>query len=253
MPDVPPGLPIPDAKKLVYVPAWSRKVAIFGLLSLLATSIFVAVYILVCKGDVGGLIFSLSIAQTTATGLVLLLILLFSTRDENMNDLIRRSDEFVTIHVLRELGKITVPHLGISRFDVIDAGKKDIFGHLFVLKSEQLTFKVWIGLNVHRVFAIYFVKSDGSKEFPEKMKSIYGFTFGGAQKVGFVPTYEPFLFQGEPFLSIWLAAPTEKDLLTNPVEKLFWAQDIAMMTESFIRTSLRSGVELQTAVDPGPL
>lgn len=253
MPDGTPGLPIPDAKKLVYVPAWSRRVAIFGLLSLLVTSIVVAIYTLIHTGEVDGLIFSLSVAQTTATGLVLLLILLFSTRDENMNDLIRRSDEFITVHVARALGRISVPHLGISRFKIVDGGKKDIFGHLFQLVSPKLTFKVWVGLYVHRVFIIYFVKSDGSEDFVDKIRELYQFTFGGAQKVGFDASYEVFEVQGESFLSIWLTAPTEKDLLTNPMEKLFWAQDVAMMTESFIRTSVRGGVEVQTIVDPAPL
>ena len=34
------------------------------------------------------------------------------------------------------------------------------------------------------------------------------------------------------------------DASTNPLQKLFWSQDVAMMTESFIRTALRNGLNL---------
>ena len=46
---------------------------------------------------------------------------------------------------------------------------------------------------------------------------------------------------------------TEPDLLTNPLQKLFWSQDVAMMTESFIRTALRNGLNLTTRCRPAPL
>lgn len=58
---------------------------------------------------------------------------------------------------------------------------------------------------------------------------------------------------GEPIASIWLTAPAEKGLLTNPTEKLFWAQDIAMMTGSFLRAALRNGIELRTDAKAAPL
>ena len=40
---------------------------------------------------------------------------------------------------------------------------------------------------------------------------------------------------------------------TNPLQKLFWSQDVAMMTESFIRTALRNGLNLTTRCKPAPL
>ena len=42
-------------------------------------------------------------------------------------------------------------------------------------------------------------------------------------------------------------------LLTNPLQKLFWSQDVAMMTESFMRTALRNGLNLTTRCKPAPL
>ena len=42
-------------------------------------------------------------------------------------------------------------------------------------------------------------------------------------------------------------------LLTNPLQKLFWSQDVAMMTESFIRTALRNGLNLARRCKPAPL
>ena len=40
---------------------------------------------------------------------------------------------------------------------------------------------------------------------------------------------------------------------SSPLQKLFWSQDVAMMTESFIRTALRNGLNLTTRCRPAPL
>ncbi|MNF02627.1 hypothetical protein D3C80_2018050 [compost metagenome] len=43
------------------------------------------------------------------------------------------------------------------------------------------------------------------------------------------------------------------DLLNSPDKKLFIIQDIAMMTQSFIRTAERHSVNIFTVADPAPL
>ena len=247
-----------DSRMLLYLPNWARRLAVLSLVLLLTAAILWGVYLLQHQQDVGDagvelFIWTLSIVQTSAIGLVFVLILFYSRRDANMGTLMRHSDEFLKRHMKQALARISVPSLGISSFTVRDGGAKDVFGHLFVLESAALNVRIWIGLNVHRLFVIYFISRDGSQNFTARAQEIFKFTFGGAERVGFVPHYEEAEVDGEPILSIWLTASTASDLLTNPSEKLFWSQDIAMMTESFIRTALRNRLNLMTVGNPAPL
>jgi hypothetical protein len=45
----------------------------------------------------------------------------------------------------------------------------------------------------------------------------------------------------------------DQAILGNPAEQLFWMQDVAMMTQSVIRTAVREGINLYTTTEPGPL
>lgn len=65
---------------------------------------------------------------------------------------------------------------------------------------------------------------------------------------------------GERIISIWRIWPTIQDSshlsrerLSKPEKKPFIIQDIAMMTQSFIRTAERNAVGILTRCDPGPL
>lgn len=244
-----------DSRMLLYVPSWARRLAIGALGLMLALSVSMCVYVLFFRPALGQevLIFGLSILQTSAAGLAFVMVLFYSRRDANMGTLIAHSDEFLKKHVRSALEKVSVPALGIDRFEVVDAGAKDVFGHLFIMKAKEVTFPLWIGLNVHRLFVIYYLGRDVDEDFAGRARKIFQFTFGGAMQAGFKANFEEATVNGEPLLSIWLTVETEPDLLTNPLHKLFWSQDIAMMTESFIRTALRNGLKLNTRNPPAPL
>jgi hypothetical protein len=245
---------VTDSRLLIYLPNWAKWVSVIALLSLFCLS-FVSCINVLFFGHRGAefIVFLASIAQSSAAALVFLIILLYSRRDANIGTLIVQSDEFLRKHVRDALSKISVPTLGVFGFHVTDGGAKDIFGHLFILEADNLKFHMWVGLNVRRLFVIYFLERPEEAGYSERVAQIFRFTFGGAEAVGFKAHYEDALVDGEPVLSIWLTTATEPDLLTNPTEKLFWAQDIAMMTESFIRTALRNGLKIHTNCYPGPL
>lgn len=244
-----------DSRLLLYVPGWARALAIGALLLLLVLAAGTCTYVLLFRSgpDNEVLLFSLSILQTAAAGLAISLVLFYSRRDANMATLVHQSDEFLKKHIRAALEKISVPSLGIDRFAIEDAGAKDVFGHVFVMRAKGLAVPLWIGLNVHRLFVIYYLPREGQEDFAERAKEIFKFTFGGAMQAGFKANYEEATVNGEPVLSIWLSVEAEHDLLTNPLQKLFWSQDIAMMTESFIRTALRNNLKLATRNLPAPL
>jgi hypothetical protein len=245
-----------DSRMLLYVPGWARRLAIVVLVLLFALSVVLCVYVVFGERELGieVLLVGLSILQTSAAGIAFVIVLFYSRRDANMSTLVEQSDEFLQKHVRQALQKVSVPALSIERFKVLDGGSKDVFGHLFVMEGGTLRIPVWVGLNVHRLFVIYYVARDPAEtDFAARVKDIFAFTFGGAMETGFKANFEPAVVDGEAILSIWLHVRTEHDLLTNPLQKLFWSQDVAMMTESFIRTALRSGLNLTTRCKPAPL
>ncbi len=132
-------------------------------------------------------------------------------------------------------------------------GKRDIFGRLFALQHSDYIFQLWVGLNVNRVFVIYFVPLVNGLTL-DRAKEIFAFTFGGAEKLGYHVNYEIAKLDTQDLLSIWLNVETADDLVSNPQDKLFWAQDVAMMTQSFLRTAHRNSISLHLAgTSPGPL
>ena len=245
-----------DSRLLLYIPDWARRMSIAALLLLFALSAFFCAYLLINRTDGEGpdlLVFVLSVVQASAAGLVFVLILFYSRRDANIDTLVAHSDEFLKKHMRKALERVSVPDLRIERFAVRDGGAKDVFGHLFIMEAGELRVPVWIGLNVHRLFVIYYLAREERADFTARVQEIFRFTFGGAMQAGFTANCEEAVVSGEPVLSIWLCADTHRDLLTNPSEKLFWSQDVAMMTESFVRTALRNGLNLRTRCNPAPL
>lgn len=243
-----------DAKRIVYLPRWARILTLLLSVMALLTSLGISIRLAFTAEHSEFILLSMSVAQISLGGMLFVVSLFFSARDESISLLQKRSDEFLRVQVPQALARISVPESGIARFTVESEGQNDIFGIRFHLKSGDFRFPIWIGLNVRRIFAIYFVNMDGKPPaYVDEIKRIFAFTFGGAELINFKSHYETAVVDGEHILSIWLTAPTVPDLLTNPNEKLFWAQDVAMMTESFLRTAIRNGVPLETRTKPRPL
>lgn len=134
----------------------------------------------------------------------------------------------------------------------------NIFGANYTLKTSSVEMKMWVGVNVDRVFVIYFVKDSSAKRSEE----VYKFTFGGAESIGYNIHYEPVIHPKtkENITSIWCTWPKIQNsqdlgtgLLSNPSKKLFIIQDIAMMTQSFIRASERSHIDICSIANPEPM
>ncbi len=207
------------------------------------------------------IVFFLSVSQSAGLILIFFLVVTFSRRDANVEQLHVLADEFLRKYVPRSLSRASIPALNITNFTVKDEGEKDIFGRLLRMTSGDYKFEMWVGLNVSRIFVIYFVPLQNGLESgqnsgltKERAQKIFEFTFGGAQKVGFSSNFEEAVVNGQDILSIWLTVETSGELLTTPQDKLFWAQDIAMMTESFLRTANRNHIDLRlNGISPGPL
>jgi hypothetical protein len=73
--------------------------------------------------------------------------------------------------------------------------------------------------------------------------------------LGYDIYYEQSEVEGERFVSIWTTVSADDDMIVDPKRKLFWAQDVAMMTQSFLRTALRRSdvIDVSLPFDPRPL
>lgn len=241
-----------DARQYTYLPGWAKGTVLGAAAALLALAIAMIWRTLASGAPDDHIVFYLSLAQTAMLVLIFGVILLYSTRDANAVGLQRLGDGFLRGYVADALARVSLPAAGVEGFRVVDRGRKDIFGRVLQMEAGDLSFRLWVGLNVSRIFVIYFVPlADGLTE--ARLREAFRFTFGGAEKIGFQVNFEKAEVKGVPVMSIWANVAAGGDLLYSPREKLFWAQDIAMMTESFLRTAHRNGIALAGAPEPGPL
>ncbi len=241
-----------DSKQIVYLPLWVKLIAIMLLAGGLAVGTFVSLSFIGVPDRTDWILLALSGTQFAATGLMFAIIIFFGERDSSVKDLMGRSDDFLAIHVRNALASVSLSNGHVVRCEVGD--RRDIFGRHFVLTSDDVTMRLWVGINVRRIFVIYFVRDMSAEtDYIARLKDCFKFTLGGAEQVGFKAHYERASVQGEPIVSIWLSAEMQPHTLTDPAEKLFWAQDVAMMSESFLRTAIRNNIRFDTEAPPAPL
>lgn len=260
-----------DARHYTYLPTWAKG-AVLAAATLLLLLAAVMIYRNLGRDEAGDdILFYLSLAQTGALALIFAVILLFSTRDANVRDLRRLADQFLSNYVADALQRVSVPALGIDSFQVRDLGSKDIYGRVLEMHSGTFACRLWVGHNVKRLAVIYCVPldyraaaadagpgaakaaEDAEAAAVEKVRRAFAHTFMGADDADYGVSFEKATVDGKPFMSIWASAKTSAELLYNPREKLYWAQDIAMMTESFLRSAHRAGISLADCPEPGPL
>lgn len=243
-----------DSKQILFLPPAARILTLVVTLIVLGAALAVALSMIGDAARSEWILIAMSLAQLALAAFLFVIVAFFSASDENISHLLKRTDEFLTHQVKDALARVTAPGFGLSKLDVESLGQSDIFGRSFKLSQGEFSYHIWVGLNVHRIFVIYYVGAgDRGEAHVDTLKQVFRFTFGGAEAVNFKSHYEYAVVDGEPIVSIWLTAPADKHLLTDPNEKLFWAQDIAMMTESFLRTALRNNVDLKTKAIAAPL
>jgi len=203
------------------------------------------------------ILLSMSVVQITLAGIAGAFILFFSEREVGTDVLQKKTDYFLTELLPVVLAKVSPSydqrHIG-SR--VTKLGRSDIFGAAYELSCGTQKMKLWLGLNVSRIIVIYWIEANTGDDLKQTIADIqktFFFTFEGAKKVGYSTNFEPATSPAnKPIVSIWSNIMLEQNLLLQPSDRLFWMQDIAMMTESFWRTAIRNKVQLSLE-EPSPL
>jgi hypothetical protein len=246
-----------DSKSIVYLPRWMKVLALPFFFGLIALSAYVCIAFIGIPDRTDWILIALSVTQLSITAFIITLVLIFGERDANLAMLTEKTHKLLQEQLPAVLRKIedSQGHKAKVSHSTIN----NIFGTNYLLETPTISVKLWICLNVDRVIICYFI----NRTLPtEQIRQIFRYTFGGAESVGYKVNFEEASIKatGEDILSIWCTWPAIQDssnlateLLSNPEKKLFIIQDIAMMTQSFIRTAERNELETVTRADPGPL
>jgi hypothetical protein len=249
-----------DSKQFAYLPYWGKQAVLVSFFFLAAVSGALVVYSLIT--DQGGeyLVLFISICQTAIFGLVFSFFIMLSRQDNNRKLLIQSQNIFYDPYLKESLSDVSIPALGIEGFDVTST-PRDIFGRDITMKAKHstisefknATFRIWVGLNVHKFIVIYFVPKKNGLTL-EKIREIFKHSFSGLEDAGYNLNFEEAKIDEEELVSIWHSVKADKDFLMDPGQKLYWAQDIAMGTESFLRTAVRAGIPIfNVKASPAPL
>lgn len=200
---------------------------------------------------------ALAAAQLTATGLVVAFVLFFSEREMSTKLLRAKTDIFLESDLVTSLSDITIKDgRGVKPIDISILNKDDgidRFGRVYTLSSDKNRLRMWVGLNVNRVLILYFVKLADDKSL-EQIGEDFMIAFSGAKSVGYNVDYLSAEFPGENIVCIRASCLLgDESFLSKPTAKLYWANDIALMTQSMMRTALRNEIDVYTETMPHPI
>ncbi len=242
---------------IVHLPRWLRWGLLF-VLALLVVGFSVSIFIGVGRPDFANwLPPSVSIVQIALTALAYIVLLFFTESSQGVDALQRQSDKVLTRLLPDCLGRIS-DHQG-AQVAVQVGEPSGVVGRAYDLVSANARVRMWVGLNVHRVIVAYFCElpyPEDEARSVERLQSAFAPTIAGARAVGYgQPTIQLEQIGGHRFASLWLTwnLDSRDDFLTHTPSQLFFAQDVALMTQSFLRTGQRHGIVLATPFEPMPL
>lgn len=248
-----------DSKGLIYVPKTIRVIALIILGIALALGVVGTFYFLAIDDPASPkftdwALLGMSLVHLTLSGLAVALVLFYSEREMDTKALHAKLEECLDKHLPASLARVSPSYHARDRgAHVKRLGHSDIFGAGYELTSGSHVLKLWVGLNVSRLFVIFWLDAVGESSEIEELQRRFAFTFGGAEKVGYHTFFEHAQVSDErSVISIWSTVETGKNLLAQPADRLFWIQDVAMMVESFWRTAIRHGLATSQQ-DPSPL
>lgn len=242
---------------VVYLPRWLRWALLLSLAALVIGFSVVFFFGINRPGFKDWLPASVSVVQIALTALAYVLLVFFTESGQNPAALQRRTQHVLTGLLPQTLARITDVE---GEPVVVEVGQPSgVIGRDYTLRSSHAELRMWLGLNVHRVIVIVFCERPPELDdtsFVKRLQESFHDTIKGAMAIGYdEPHFQVENIDGHDFASIWLTwdVGTEQDFLTHSPSQLFFAQDIAMMVQSFLRTAQRRKLRLSTPITPMPL
>lgn len=211
---------------------------------------------------------AVSVVQISLAALAYVTLLFFTESAQSAETLRHTSDHILARLIPESLARIT-DHRGRS-FHVEVEPPSGVVGRAYRLATDAVEMRFWIGLNVSRaILCIFIAPKLGVEEnaFKVEVQRVFATTLNGAKSVGYSdPSLEfeniPADDGNERVLTLWLSwdllqqtgegGAHREDFLTDAPMQLFFAQDVALMVQSFVRASERHGIHLTTRLSPTP-
>jgi len=236
-----------DSRYLVHLPMLAKLAAAVGLLGLPGVFLWLVFAHIGREGYSDWVMVAMSVVQIALTAIAVLAVVAFGRTDLSVREYQQRTRHFLLEFLPAELGRISAPDGGALRVRSVE-GIIDIFGARYVLSdASRDVARVWIGLNVDRLIVIYFVDIEDQA----RVQDAFAESLAGAQDVDYD---EPHYQAVDGYTSVWITKRKGlENLLVSPQKQLFLAQDVAMMTQSMVRSAARAGLSLVASKAPGPI
>ncbi len=250
-----------DSRGFIHVPRRVRITVLVILASTLVLAIAVTAYYVKLDNPADPkfsdwILIGMSLVQLALTGFAAALLLFYTEKEVGTAELLKKTDHFLDVSVPETLAKASPSYASrLEGCTVVKLGRSDIFGAAYKLSQGANTLNVWIGVNVSRLIVIYWFDDFAIEKqlLADRLKNVFQFTFGGAEKVGFSTFFESAAVKPDKhIISVWSSIKLQHNLLLEPSERLFWLQDITMMTESLWRTAIRENIAFSSET-PSPL
>lgn len=248
-----------ESSKL-HAPSWVKIISLLLLVAAFLLSGWVVVnYIDTGRHD--WVLVAISLAQIAITGIVFLMVYFFSERDYSVQSLRKMSEKFIAVEVKGSLERIEL-QFDANRNPIVEVseGWCGILGKNIKIHLDDYVAYLWIGINVNKIWCIYSFQDfqDGTDKSGEKLREKLRTSIEGSEQTGYnvnITYVEPDEECGNGAYSLW-ATVTDKEhpyMLSSAHRRLFYANDIAMMTHSILNTAYRENINPCEHHRPKPL
>jgi len=193
------------------------------------------------------LLTAIALAQVSSSGLVFVLVVFYSRKELGVRGLIAKSDIFLEKEVQNRLLKMDWhDKLGPSRKEGLKLATthhKDALICTYDIEVPNGRLCMRLVFNVRRLVVIYFL--EGRQGTIEDIETAFEPTISGALSAGYKVTTR--IEVAGPFGSTKAASMTfynetlKEDFLLDPLERLFWSQDISLMTRDVLIQGITHG------------
>lgn len=236
-----------DASNILYAPRWVRILTILILLGSLAASIFFMFLFMEKDGYETYLLTSIALAQVSSSGLVFILVIFYSRKELGVRGLKSKSDNFLQRELVESLRKMDWhDRFGPKSANLLKVSVTHESGALicaYTIEVPNAKLCVRLVFNVRRIVVIYLLDSDSGTYGDVELA--FEPTISGAQSAGYTVAIRQKVdppYGGPKVTSLTFYNETLKeDFLLDPLERLFWSQDISLMTRDVLIQGITQG------------
>ena len=252
-----------EAGSLLHLPKILKRCIAVTLGLGFAGSVFFLVFVIIKKPEDSTLLSSaISLFQFVSTGSALSVIAFFSTKNIGTAELLAQTSRFLVDEMPAALrSSLILRPLQEDKWSITDSlgdVAKAVVNTDHVLGTPSATYAVQafgakikfrITLNAFRFVVLYYIPR--LNHSPEDLEKILDMVTLGAKTVGYTHriTTNVSIENQTPWVEVYFYKTTDKDLLLDSSSRLFWSQDIAVMTKSMLIQLQRGGVILSESTN----